>query len=513
MEPHAASANPPARRQRKKVSAACQRCRRQKLKCDVQRPCTLCVRAEVECVNEDTDRWRIQGPQLTRNRPRRPDGDKDDTASLRRTKRSRQTVTGENDTAEPASPASPEAVIIAASRAASSPLEDDGPYIGADSPAPQVTPVERSRRSWPSNSAAMTFMDEAFQHQDATTPGEADTSAFAANQWSARSIATSSSRAENGVPLRPSPHTPGLCQSRLHRSKRSSDAERALVMTLPKKQVAKLLIDNYFDKIHWCFLIFFQDEFKERFENLFNSISRDDGIKGASISFVSLVLGIAQVGSTSEFNEVAGTYAVSFVALHLFTAGVALSILTSLEPLSRESFESKMGLRQLVSMHSQLKAKSIVAEQGFEILKRLMTLVMSKETERMLQFEGPADKHHGRSSDSTQRTSSSIEVATQSNSATGAGESLPSTDFQGTSQDDLMSDSRPDIPEDSAQMSRSDLGFCEDPLVTQALLDFEQAMSYDPNGVLGGSLAEFGDPFVESCFGAHDQGWIWNPRN
>ncbi|KAF3806862.1 hypothetical protein GCG54_00007112, partial [Colletotrichum gloeosporioides] len=679
----------------------------------------------------------------------------------------------------------------------------------------------------------------AFQRQDATTPGEADTSAFAANQWSARSIATNSSRTENGVPLRPSPHTPGLCQSRLHRSKRSSDAERALLMTLPKKQVATLLIDNYFDKIHWCFLIFFQDEFKERFENLFTSISRDDGIKGASISFVSLVLGvcltslpylsdekrselvclavdsaslqeqilsilrlklldyvssgsieavqtcillgcfhlyhgepelawpicgcglriaqalnlhraaadqrsgvpdfddpvtraietkrrcwwsiyeteticsmlygfplsivdedcdvelpdpyplrskdpswksnewkaagkatllsfkramaeltiivksalsrlygtqrrlrekdqmdnasgsdlqllistiaeldgrlktwrdhlpvelllggaisksqteslvggipeslrssfpsqtkrlqlfgvqslslklafenarilvhrpllsyktmaiaghsrnalplrsavracrdaalqIAQVGSTSEFNEVAGTYAVSFVALHLFTAGVALSILTSLEPLSRESFESKMGLRQLISMHSQLKAKSIVAEQGFEILKRLMTLVMSKETERMLQFEGPADTQHGCSSDSTQRTSDSIEVATQSNSATRAGESLPSTDFQGTSQDDLMDDSRPDIPEDPAQMARSDLGFCEDPLVTQALLDFEQAMSYDPNGVLGGGLAEFGDPFVESCFGAHDQGWIWNPRN
>ncbi|KAF0327431.1 hypothetical protein GQ607_005292 [Colletotrichum asianum] len=76
-----------------------------------------------------------------------------------------------------------------------------------------------------------------------------------------------------------------------------------------------------------------------------------------------------------------------------------------------------------------------------------------------------------------------------------------------------ISDAAPDIPEDSAQMARSDLGFCEDPLVTQALLDFEQAMSYDPNGVLGGGLAEFGDPFVESCFGAHDQGWIWNPRN
>ncbi|KAK2730788.1 tall aerial hyphae-4 [Colletotrichum kahawae] len=185
-------------------------------------------------------------------------------------------------------------------------------------------------------------------------------------------------------------------------------------------------------------------------------------------------LQIAEVGSTSEFNEVAGTYAVSFVALHLFTAGVALSILTSLEPLSRESFESKMGLRQLISMHSQLKAKSIVAEQGFEILKRLMTLVMSKETERMLQFEGPTNKQHGCSSDSTQRTSGSIEAVTESTTAMRAGESLVSTYLREKSHDAFMSGSRPEIPEDSAQTARSDLGFCEDPLVTQALLDFEQ---------------------------------------
>lgn len=58
---------------RSKVGSACQRCRRQKLKvdpisrflkctwlirqCDIQRPCTLCLRAGIEC--QTADQWRV----------------------------------------------------------------------------------------------------------------------------------------------------------------------------------------------------------------------------------------------------------------------------------------------------------------------------------------------------------------------------------------------------------------------------------------------------------------------
>lgn len=55
-------------------------------------------------------------------------------------------------------------------------------------------------------------------------------------------------------------------------------------------------------------------------------------------------LEIANITSIPQFQDVTGTYAASFVALHLFTAGVTYSIITTLEPLSREAFESKMGL-------------------------------------------------------------------------------------------------------------------------------------------------------------------------
>ncbi|KAJ5723442.1 hypothetical protein N7488_001477 [Penicillium malachiteum] len=36
-----------------RVSSACQRCRRQKLKCDRERPCALCTRSGVICISEN----------------------------------------------------------------------------------------------------------------------------------------------------------------------------------------------------------------------------------------------------------------------------------------------------------------------------------------------------------------------------------------------------------------------------------------------------------------------------
>ncbi|KAL1624023.1 hypothetical protein SLS56_008005 [Neofusicoccum ribis] len=71
---------------------------------------------------------------------------------------------------------------------------------------------------------------------------------------------------------------------------------------------------------------------------------------------------------------------------------VALSIMTSLEPLSPESYESKMGIRRLMEMQSRLKTKSIVAEQGLEVLKKLMSLVLAKEMEKMFEFQDKNDE-------------------------------------------------------------------------------------------------------------------------
>lgn len=41
-----------------RVPSACQRCRRQKLKCDRERPCALCTRSGVTCISETRPKQR-----------------------------------------------------------------------------------------------------------------------------------------------------------------------------------------------------------------------------------------------------------------------------------------------------------------------------------------------------------------------------------------------------------------------------------------------------------------------
>ncbi|KFX97821.1 hypothetical protein V490_02612 [Pseudogymnoascus sp. VKM F-3557] len=45
-----------------KVARACDRCKKQKLKCDVERPCTLCARSDIECTSNSTHGSRLNRP-------------------------------------------------------------------------------------------------------------------------------------------------------------------------------------------------------------------------------------------------------------------------------------------------------------------------------------------------------------------------------------------------------------------------------------------------------------------
>ncbi|OHF00942.1 tall aerial hyphae-4 [Colletotrichum orchidophilum] len=252
----------------------------------------------------------------------------------------------------------------------------------------------------------------------------------------------------------------------------------------------------------------------------FRRAGEHDALQGSVRICRDAALQIANVGYTPHFKEAIDTYALSFVALHLFTAGVALSIMTGLDPLSRESHDSKVGLRQLMEMHSQLKSKSVVAEQGLNILTKLMKLVMTKEMERMLQLDGPPQtitSPHGRE-DVTNGCLDSIQATARGNET--AAKVSSSNMNQTTPQQETPA---VDLDEDVT----ASLSFSEDPLITQALSEFEQSksktslsdnglltgvlvMMYDINGVSEGEPVEFSEYLTESCFGRQDQGWIWN---
>lgn len=152
----------------------------------------------------------------------------------------------------------------------------------------------------------------------------------------------------------------------------------------------------------------------------------------------------------------ADTYAAAFIGIHTFTAGVMLCILTSIEPLSLQSHESKMGLRRLIKMQTHLKSRteSTLASQGLEILERLTRLVMEKELKEMLASNGFAQQI-------PQATAQRIECTSYGNVA-----HAPTQDQE---QDHVA-----EFPESIENEEMFD--FIQDPAMSQALLDFDQGM-------------------------------------
>lgn len=205
-------------------------------------------------------------------------------------------------------------------------------------------------------------------------------------------------------------------------------------------------------------------------------------------------LEISKLGPTSIFNQASDTYAVAFVSVHLLTAGITLCIMTSLDPLSTESHECKLGIRRLMEMQTLLKDKSIVAEQGHEVMKKLVSLVMAKELDRMLDFAAPEQ-----AGQSLHSTSEAISSRVQ--------ERLPlidSTEEQSLAEDVNVGIGDKLVGDTVDGVLNASFGFHEDSSFAQTLLDF----GLTSNGLdssITGSIGMFND-----CFVSQDQGWIWD---
>lgn len=199
-------------------------------------------------------------------------------------------------------------------------------------------------------------------------------------------------------------------------------------------------------------------------------------------------LEISNIGSLPIFQGIADTYAVSFVSLRLLTAGIALSILTTLSPLTQESHDCKMGIRRLMEMQSRLSARSIVAEQGLGILKKLMELVLTKEMKEMLEFPRQPSEDEPEAG-----TVSVVEVGgdndlngvsqnTQEHRAfDGERHEAPQTALSPNDQTTVTTSAEAGAmlmtSDDTSSGTSLDFNFYEDPTITQALLDFEQGTS------------------------------------
>jgi hypothetical protein len=168
--------------------------------------------------------------------------------------------------------------------------------------------------------------------------------------------------------------------------------------------------------------------------------------------------------------------------LHLLTAGVTLCIMASLNPLSLESFESKLGIRRLMEMQVSLKPNSIVADQGHQLLKKLLSLVMRKETQSMLDFgsqelEPPNQYRMAEANSPTHSAPSSqnvragdMGVVSESLRSQPIGSSVSPDRHPSTER--AHNEPPPLLPETS--MQAPSLDFCEDIFMSQTMLEIEQ---------------------------------------
>lgn len=202
-------------------------------------------------------------------------------------------------------------------------------------------------------------------------------------------------------------------------------------------------------------------------------------------------LEISNIGSLPIFQGIADTYAVSFVSIRLLTAGIALSILTTLSPLTQESHDCKMGIRRLMEMQSRLSARSIVAEQGLGILKKLMELVLTKEMKEMLEFprrsSEDAQRDTGVDGDGVVEDNAIARVSQKACESRASIEERHEAPETRLCPEDQAVDTTPadtgailTTTGDTSAVASLDFNFYEDPTITQALLDFEQGRSYLP---------------------------------
>ncbi|GLA35941.1 hypothetical protein AnigIFM63309_001324 [Aspergillus niger] len=288
--------NPPLRASPAiKVTSACQRCRRQKLKCDIQRPCTLCTRAGVRCLPGSATRWR----------PYRHPQDKPATPPVRTLNAS------------------------ASTRHACSPhLDPDQHPPEASSPG---SPSHRRDRDWISSST-ISLLGGAFSLHNVAAPGPPATNALP------------------GAPLRePGSASPSIevetsdlpSSTALAPYDPSSSVLDVLMSLLPNFDAASLLVDTYFDRVHWFMLIFYQDEFRQRWPKLYGrSTERPLTYAHRHLGFLSTFLIVIAIGL-----QYAGPYRQGILSRH----GVDINLrdrILSTHPVQSTDFRTRNETRK-----------------------------------------------------------------------------------------------------------------------------------------------------------------------
>jgi hypothetical protein len=105
---------------------------------------------------------------------------------------------------------------------------------------------------------------------------------------------------ENASTLNPGNEKLGTIRGVAHSSRL---AVFDLLELLPDFEVAALLVDTYFDRVHWFMLIFHQDEFRKRWQELYEITNNRTALENPDVGFISVFLMVIAIAM-----QYVGTY-------------------------------------------------------------------------------------------------------------------------------------------------------------------------------------------------------------
>ncbi|KAF5686299.1 transcriptional regulatory [Fusarium circinatum] len=143
------------------------------------------------------------------------------------------------------------------------------------------------------SSSTVKLVEEAFQQHDSASPQGVVFSALRSETWT-QSEATAEDFTKNIIETNVTERPQDIQPRHDNIMPKLSAAEKELMSLLPDGEPATLLVNNYFDRIHWFILVFYQDNFRSKFQDLYDHTTFPSGPNASSrgIGFVAVLLAV-----------------------------------------------------------------------------------------------------------------------------------------------------------------------------------------------------------------------------
>ncbi|KAF2134001.1 hypothetical protein P153DRAFT_409360 [Dothidotthia symphoricarpi CBS 119687] len=225
-----------------RVSKACDRCRRNKSRCDSYRPCSLCCRANVECSS---------GVSETTNRAHKRRADKSPPSEISSVRPRARSGTARH----------------------SSVLQSEDPTLDHD-----ITVLETE--------ASTTVNIDSRQHS--LDDAGADSAMSIAQKICSLSNLPALKRTTSAIPGGDT--FSKSAPSRYDRAQRRPITS-VLGFSLPPSDMMRTLLEEYFDAVHWFSLVIYEPKFRAKFESLADGLAHHS--QKSFLLLLSTILGIA----------------------------------------------------------------------------------------------------------------------------------------------------------------------------------------------------------------------------